>query len=54
LQEKRRIRGLEKILSNMETYNVVREFADKLMQGKPIDMCEICMKIRPYLNIRST
>ena len=54
LQEKRRIRGLEKILSNTETYNVVREFADKLMQGKPIDMCEICMKIRPYLNIRST
>jgi predicted transcriptional regulator len=54
LQEKRRIRGLEKILSNTETYNVVREFADKLMQGEPIDMCEICMKIRPHLNIRST
>jgi hypothetical protein len=49
LQGRRKIRGLEKILNNPEIYKVIKEFSDGLMLGKTIDMCEICMKIRPHI-----
>lgn len=54
LREKRKIRGLERIVNNPDIYKAIRETADEIMQGKPINMCEICMRIRPHLNIRVT
>jgi predicted transcriptional regulator len=52
IQGRRKIRGLEKILNNTEMYKVIREFSDELMQGKSIEMCEICMRIRPHIKIQ--
>jgi predicted transcriptional regulator len=52
IQGRRKIRGLEKILNNTEMYKVIREFSDELMQGKSIEMCEICMRMRPHIKIQ--
>jgi predicted transcriptional regulator len=46
LHKKRRIRGLEEILSDAAALEKIKKFSDKVARGERIDMCEICMSLR--------
>jgi predicted transcriptional regulator len=46
LHKKRRIRGLEEILSDADALEEIKKFSDRVARGERMDMCEICMSLR--------
>jgi predicted transcriptional regulator len=49
IHKKRKVHNLEKILKSSNISNIIKEFSDKLMHGSEIDMCEICIRIRGFI-----
>uniref|UniRef100_A0A7C5YZP5 Uncharacterized protein n=1 Tax=Ignisphaera aggregans TaxID=334771 RepID=A0A7C5YZP5_9CREN len=49
IHKKRKIQNLEKILRTSNIFNIIKEFSDKLIQGSEIDMCEICIRMRSFI-----
>lgn len=46
---KRRIRGLDKILTNPKYLRIVREYSDAIMRGESVSLCDICSRLRMEL-----
>lgn len=46
---KRRIRGLDKILTNPKYLRIIREYSDIIMRGGSVSMCDICSRLRTEL-----
>jgi len=46
LHKKRRIRNLEKLLSDAAALETIRYFSERVARGERLSMCEICTSLR--------
>ena len=49
IRGKRRIRGLDKILTNPKYLRIIREYSDIIMRGGSASLCDICSRLRTEL-----
>jgi len=52
LYRKRRIKGLERLLSDATMLEVIKRLSDRVVRGEQVDMCEICMNLRKLVECK--